>query len=82
VQGFCRVRSDLQTYSVRKLTRSAKGASPRRLKAKIQGYVAKGKLDFMLNNADLIIWYDMINPFYKLLNSYKVTELNYVNYKL
>jgi len=41
---------------VRKLTRSARGASPRRLKAKIQGYMAKGKLDFIMNNnADLII---------------------------
>ena len=30
----------LPTYSVRKLTRSASGASPSKLKAKIQGYIA------------------------------------------
>jgi len=30
----------MPTYSVRKLTRSASGASPSKLKAKIQGYVS------------------------------------------
>ena len=29
----------MQTYSVKKLTRSARGVSPSRLQAKIQGYI-------------------------------------------
>jgi hypothetical protein len=33
-----KLECELQTYSVRKLTRSARGASPSKLKAKIQGY--------------------------------------------
>lgn len=35
------IQIEFITYSVRKLTRSASGASPSKLKAKIQGYVAQ-----------------------------------------